>query len=63
MRDELKNDILKLLSGGVDLMELYRRFGAILFKAKILESGQTIEKLSGKNEKSLTDLVDENAIL
>ena len=32
-------------------MELYKRFGAILFKAKILEGSEAIDKLAGKNNK------------
>ena len=63
MREELKGDLFKLLRGGVDLMELYKRFGAVLFKSKVLQGQEAIERLTKKRELPLVDLVNEDAIL
>ena len=39
------------MSQGTDLMDLYKKFGSVIFKAKILDSKETIDKLSKGEEK------------
>jgi hypothetical protein len=53
-----------MIASGVDLMDLYKRFGKILFKAQILGGQETIDRIQGKGkEKQLVDLVQEDRIL
>ena len=41
-------------------MDLYRRFGAMMFKSDVLEKQQILQTLSHGREKQLVDLLNED---
>jgi hypothetical protein len=57
MKESVKVDIEQLTSQNIDIMDLYKRFGAILFRSKILSGQETIERLNKGKENQLVDLV------
>ena len=63
MKASVKQDILLLLHQGTDIMDLYKRFGAIILKAKILHGEEVIQNLTQGKEKQLVDMVQEDQIL
>ena len=50
-KQELRNDFRQLTSSGVSIMDLYRRFGAMMFKSDVLEKQQILQTLSHGREK------------
>ncbi len=63
MKESIKTDINQLTNQGIDIMDLYKRFGGILFKSKILSGQETISRLTKGKEDQLVDLVQEDKIL
>ena len=46
MKQKLKTDIQSIMEQGTDLMDLYKRFGKILFKSEILNGQETLDRLT-----------------
>jgi hypothetical protein len=51
MREELKEDIKKLTNSGVSILDLYKRFGSIIFRSQILSGQEAIERLTKGKER------------
>ena len=46
VKQDLKSDINKLLQKGVNIMDLFKRFGSIIFKSELLSAKDALERLT-----------------
>jgi hypothetical protein len=62
-KEDVRKDLRVLTKNGDNVMDMYKMFGSVLFKAKVLKANDVIQKLTHGKEKNLVDLINEDQIL
>ena len=47
-RSEVRNDIKLLASRGVSMIDVFSRFGSILYKSSVIQANEFLEELANK---------------
>lgn len=47
---DIRNDIKLLASKGISMLDIFSRFGSILYKANIMKANEFLDELSRKNK-------------